>query len=153
MHLDWDSLDKIDWPAVEAIGTVVLACLTLLTLIVVAYFLHRASKDQAKALRTSAMQSVSNQVFMLGRWLADNPRHRNALALSEDTETAEGEAVGTVYADFIDHVLTQEDLYNKEYMRYWRSYFEDRLRTYPQIRKFVKAHRRWYGTKLNELVP
>jgi hypothetical protein len=85
--------------------------------------------------------------------LADNPRYRAALALSEATDSADGEAAAFVLAEFIDHVLFQEDVYNKVYRRAWRSYFEDRLRMYPQIGKFIKAHRKWYGPKLNALVP
>jgi hypothetical protein len=38
MHLDWGSLDKIDWPALAAIGTIVYPFLTLATIIVTAFF-------------------------------------------------------------------------------------------------------------------
>jgi hypothetical protein len=131
----------------------VYAFLTLATIIVTAFFLHRASTDQANALRISAIESVSQEVLKLGRWFADNPHLRVALALPEATDTADGEAAAVVYADFFDHVLFQEDVYNQVYMKAWRSYFEDRLRMYPQIGKFIKAHRSWYGPKLNALVP
>jgi hypothetical protein len=95
---------------------------------------------------------VSTEVLALGRWLAEHPAYRAALAVSSEDQSDVGEAAATVYADFIDQVLSKRHFLPAGYMDAWNPYFEDRLVMYPQIRRFVDAHPGWYGKTLNDLV-
>jgi hypothetical protein len=154
------------WPAVEAISTAGAAVLTLVALGVTVWTLRRTIKDQTEAVRkqteavrkqteavqAEAIRSASREVLELGKWLADRPWFRYALLCPVTKDSDYGEAAATVYADFMDHLLSQKFVYPEDLMPAWTKYFEGRLDMYPQIRKFVASNSEWYGPTLNGLV-
>jgi hypothetical protein len=171
VYFDWTDLARIDWHALEAIGTVSLALVTFVTI----RFLRKAARDQtealklqtdalnaqtdavktqAKMLETSVIQTTSTELLTLGRWLADNHWYRCGLEAPEDTYTRWGEDAAAVYADFMDHISGLWDRLPSQYREAWEPWMVDRLKEYPQIRKFVRDghHSSWYGPTLTKLV-
>lgn len=167
MHFpDWN------WPALEAIGTVLLATVTFVTV----YFLRRAAKDQTQALRhqtnaltlqtdaltlqtkaleaqaktlqISADQFVTGELLTMGRWLADSPRLLTAMESPEDKYSFEGENGAAVLADFMDQILRQCELLDLGHSELWIPYFRDKLAQYPQVRNIINLHPDWYGQQV-----
>jgi p-aminobenzoyl-glutamate transporter AbgT len=135
--------DKSD--TLTAVGTVsgdvvtaIIAGTTLYALIL----LRRAVAEQVKQLKASAVQNVGQEMLKIDRWMADNPCY--VKAVGNDQHTALGAAVAEVHADLIAQVLSQSEYLPPEHMTSWEEYFQDIIRMWPQLKKFIEDHGRWY---------
>ena len=111
----------------------------------------RLVDSNIKAVQTSAIQTIAVEMLRIDRWMADHPDYLKALALPEQQESATGSAVAEVYADFIDTVISEEDLLPQEHLHAWIDYFRDIHNMWPQLRKYMKAHPDWYLEDQNRL--
>jgi hypothetical protein len=145
--------DKSD--ALTAVGTVsgdvvtaIIAGTTLYALIL----LRRAVSEQVKQLKASAVQNVGQEMLKIDRWMADNLNYIDELKRHATEHSPLGEAVAEVHADLIDQVLGQEDYLPTGDVVYWKKYFQDIIREWPQLRKFIEKHDHWYRKTVSELL-
>ena len=161
-------LDDHNVTAIEAYGTLAVAVVS----VVIAFLIYRgvqatqrnveATRDDVnatqaeaqaniKAIETSAIQTIAVEMLTIDRWMADHPDYLEALALPEQQESVTGSAVAEVYADFIDAVISEEDLLPQEHLDAWIDYFQDIYKMWPQLRKYMKAHPDWYLEDQNRI--
>jgi NADH:ubiquinone oxidoreductase subunit 5 (subunit L)/multisubunit Na+/H+ antiporter MnhA subunit len=148
LSLDHDKSDTL-----TAVGTVsgdfvtaIIAGTTLYALIL----LRRAVSEQVKQLTANAVQNVGQEMLKIDRWMADNPNY--LMAVGDKLCTPLGAAVAQVHADLIDQVVSQASYLPPEYMPLWTRYFEELIREWPQLEKFMDDHRHWYGKEVAKLI-
>jgi hypothetical protein len=137
--------DKAD--VLTAVGTVsgdvvtaTIAGTTLYALIL----LRRAVSEQVKQLKCSAVQNVGAEMLKIDRWMADNDSYLPELKRPATQHTPLGEAVAEVYADLIAQVRGQKSYLPPEHMDPWEDYFDEIIREWPQLKKFLENHHGWY---------
>ncbi len=131
--------------ALTAIGTVsgdvvtaIIAGTTLYALIL----LRKAVSEQVKQLKASAVQNVGQEMLKIDRWMADNLAYGRAVA---DTKYSPlGSAVAEVHADLIAQVRSQKEFLPPDHVDSWEEYFKDLIDMWPQLKKFIDDHPRWY---------
>ena len=109
-------------------------------------------KTNTKAITTSAIQTISFEMLKIDRWMADHPDYAKSLTVPDEQESETGMAVAEVYADFIDAVISQENLLPDDHMHAWRDYFHQIINMWPQLRKYMNAHPGWYLEEQNRLL-
>jgi hypothetical protein len=148
--------------AIEAYGTLAVAIVSVLIALLI-WRSVRVETDvlesheqliatNTRAITTSAIQTISFEMLKIDRWMADHPDYAKALTAPEEQESETGMAVAEVYADFIDAVISQEDLLPDDHMHAWLDYFHDIFTMWPQLRKYMNAHPDWYLEDQNRLL-
>lgn len=153
--------DNHNVTAIEAYGTLAVAVMSVViagliwrSVIATNKNVEATLKEVAsnkEAIQTSAIQTIAVEMLSIDRWMADHPDYLKALALPEQQESATGSAVAEVYADFIDTVISEEDLLPQEHLDAWIDYFRDIHKMWPQLRKYMKAHPDWYLEDQNRI--
>jgi hypothetical protein len=131
--------------ALTAIGTVsgdvvtaIIAGTTLYALIL----LRKAVSEQVKQLKASAVQNVGQEMLKIDRWMADNLDYGKAV--SDPKYSSLGSAVAEVHADLISQVRSQKEFLPHDHVESWEEYFQDLIDMWPQLKKFMDDHPRWY---------
>jgi hypothetical protein len=109
-------------------------------------------QTQAKRLQASVIQDLGYQMLKIDRWMADHPEYLEAIKRPDAEESACGAAVAEVYADFIDQVVSQDDLIPPEHIEAWNEYFRDIIEMWPQLKKYMRDNPRWYLETMNQLL-